>query len=84
MSRPYLTLQHALLPSFDAQQDAFLVFNLRLLHGHDLLHRQQVLLWTEMMANKSKQTTPAEWCIKVGLGITADYVPDETNTSKGP
>lgn len=40
----YLTLQHELLPAFDTQQDAFLVFNLRLFHSNDLLHRQQVLL----------------------------------------
>lgn len=40
----YLTLQDKLLPSFDAQQDALPVFNLRLLHRHNLLHRQQVLL----------------------------------------
>lgn len=41
---PHLALQHELLPSFDAQQDALLVFDLRLLHRHDLLHGQQVLL----------------------------------------
>lgn len=40
----YLTLEHKLLPSFDAQQDALLVFNLRLVHRHYLLHSQQVLL----------------------------------------
>lgn len=37
------TLQHKLFPSFDAQQDTLLVFNLRFFHGYDLLHRQQVL-----------------------------------------
>ena len=49
MSRRYgsvahLALQHKLLSSFDAQQDALLVFDLGLLHRQDLLHRQQVLL----------------------------------------
>lgn len=42
--RTYFTLQHKLFPSFDAQQDTLLVFNLRFFHGYDLLHRQQVLL----------------------------------------
>lgn len=48
----YLALQHKLLPAFDTQQDAFLVFNLRLFHRHYLLHRQQVLLWTKSEMSK--------------------------------
>lgn len=40
----YLTLHHKLLPSFDAQQDTLLVFHVCFFHGHNLLHRQQVLL----------------------------------------
>lgn len=45
--QPYLALQHKLLPSFDSQQDALFVFDVRLLHGHDLLHGQQILLQTK-------------------------------------
>lgn len=52
--RSYLTLQHELLPSFDTQQDAFLVFNLGLFHSNNLLHRQQVLLRNKLIANKPK------------------------------
>lgn len=55
MLRSYLTLQHKLLPSFDTQQDALLVFNLRLFHSNNLLHRQQVLLWKKWIINKPKR-----------------------------
>lgn len=44
MKVPYLALQDKLFPSFDPQQDALFVLDLRLLHSHDLLHGQQVLL----------------------------------------
>lgn len=44
MKVSYLTLQDKLFPSFDPQQDALFVLDLRLLHSHDLLHGQQVLL----------------------------------------
>lgn len=40
----YLALHHKLLSSFDAQQDALLVFDVRFFHRHNLFHRQQVLL----------------------------------------
>lgn len=59
----YLALHHKLLSSFDAQQDALLVFDVRFLHRHNLLHRQQVLLWRKWTSQKgekakcSKQTT---------------------------
>lgn len=58
--RSYLTLQHKLLPSFDAQQDTFLVFNLRLLHRHDLLHRQQVLLGMKLTRQKRAKVKQTE------------------------
>ncbi len=47
MKAPYLALQDKLFPSFDPQQDALFVLDLRLLHSHDLLHGQQVLLGGE-------------------------------------
>lgn len=69
MLRSYLTLQHKLLPSFDTQQDAFLVFNLRLFHSNNLLHRQQVLLWRKLIINKPKQLNAENGTSWVNLGL---------------
>lgn len=69
---PYLTLQYKLLRSFDAQQDAFLVFNLCLFHRHNLLHCQQVLLWNTNHQSLTS-TGGAEAPIRLGTNRWLSY-----------